>query len=106
MTIFAFCAAASVGALARWGAGSALPRPFGTLAVNVVGAFLLALLAHRSVGGDVALGIGGLGALTTFSTLIDDLHDLWARDRFHAVGYVGATMVLGVGAAWAGLQFV
>lgn len=56
----------------RTGAGF----PWGTLAVNIVGAFLLGLLmalsADRAVvsaGWRVFLGVGVLGGFTTFSTL-------------------------------------
>jgi len=44
--------------------------PWGTLAVNVSGAFLLGLLAGATLHGDVLVvaGTGALGSYTTFST--------------------------------------
>jgi CrcB protein len=44
--------------------------PWGTLTVNVSGAFLLGLLAGQGVRGDalVLYGTGALGSYTTFST--------------------------------------
>ena len=65
-----------VGALARFGltlvvADRFHPHlPVGTLAVNLSGAFLLGLLAGAAVEGDarLLLGVGLLGAYTTFST--------------------------------------
>lgn len=104
MTAVAFAVLAAIGALVRWRMGVALPRPLGTLAVNVVGAFLLALFIGGGTGGDIAVSAGGLGALTTFSTVIDDLNVLWARRQWHAVMYGSATVALGVGAALVGLQ--
>lgn len=64
------------GALARFGltllvADRLHPHlPLGTLAVNLSGSFLLGLLAGASVEGDarLLLGVGALGAYTTFST--------------------------------------
>ena len=53
--------------------GKALP--FGTLAVNIIGSFLLAVLYGFIERGEIAeqpfralIGVGMLGALTTFST--------------------------------------
>ncbi|MGZ0217542.1 MAG: fluoride efflux transporter FluC, partial [Acidimicrobiales bacterium] len=85
-------------------AGVVLPRPLATLLVNIIGAFLLAAFVDSQSGSDVAVGVGGIGALTTFSTVVDDLGELWAIRRSRAVAYGVATIVLGVGAAWLGLQ--
>jgi len=74
------------------------------LLVNIIGAFLLAAFEDSQSGSDVAVGVGGIGALTTFSTVVDDLGELWAIRRSRAVAYGVATIVLGVGAAWLGLQ--
>lgn len=104
MTTLAFCALAGSGAILRWRTGAMLPRPLGTLLVNVAGAFLLAVLADSQGGSDIAVGLGGIGAFTTFSTLVDDLSVLWIDRRSQAVAYGTATVVLGVGAAWLGLQ--
>ncbi len=104
MILAAFVLLAGVGAIVRWRAGVALPRPAGTLLVNVAGSFLLAAFIDSQSGPDVAVGIGGIGALTTFSTLVDDFMVLWADRRSRAVAYMTATLVLGVGAAWLGLQ--
>jgi fluoride exporter len=49
---------------------AAADLPFGTLAVNVSGAFLLGLVAGAGLSGDAALlaGTAALGSYTTFST--------------------------------------
>jgi fluoride exporter len=96
----------AAGALSRYGIGVAVgPRafPWGTLAINVVGAFLLGWL----LGGDrfsttttVALGAGFLGAFTTFSTFAWEATALVREDRAGAaLGYVGASVALGLGAS-------
>jgi CrcB protein len=71
--------------IARW-VGEAIDArfPLGTFLINVSGSFLLgllgALLAERLVpGGDavrLALGVGFLGAFTTFSTFEYETHAL------------------------------
>ncbi|MCL6571357.1 MAG: CrcB family protein [Bacillus sp. (in: Bacteria)] len=52
--------------------------PIGTLAVNLTGAFLLGLLVGMHVVGDyyTLLGIGFMGAFTTFSTMMLELDQL------------------------------
>ena len=68
--------AGALGALARHGTGRAMARalalgaPWGVLAVNLLGAFLLGLLvgARPVDTALVAIGTGFLGSFTTFST--------------------------------------
>ncbi|GAA1141646.1 CrcB protein [Kitasatospora gansuensis] len=89
---------------ARYGAGF----PWGTLAVNVGGSLLLGVVAGVcSARGQLLLGTGLCGALTTYSTFSYDLLRLTeggggggARGR--AAGYLLATLVAGIGAAWVG----
>jgi len=75
----------------------------GTLVVNVVGSGVLGALSGASglSAGVLALvGTGFCGALTTFSTFGADvvrLVDL--RRLLSALGYVAATLALGLGAA-------
>jgi len=69
--------------------------PFGTLLVNLVGAFLLGLLVGSQVGEIYMLliGIGLLGSLTTFSTLNKELYSLQNHPKtwflYFLVTYVG-----------------
>jgi fluoride exporter len=78
----------------------------GTLTVNVVGSAVLgALLGQHAVpAGVVALvGTGFCGTLTTFSTFGFDIVRL-VEERLvgRALGYLAASLVLGLGAAAAG----
>ena len=98
----------AAGALARYGVASAIGErsfPIGTLAINVVGAFLLGALLASGASSMVrtAVGVGFLGAFTTFSTFAVEARDL---DRSAAAVYVVASVVLGIAAATAGRAVV
>ena len=75
----------------------------GTLVVNVLGSALLgAVLGAGSVPAPVValIGTGFCGTLTTFSTFGADVVRLVEeRALGRALGYLAATLVLGVGAA-------
>lgn len=77
----------------------------GTLAINLAAAFLLGLSASwDGVAGD-GIRIGLLGAASTWSTLANELALLLRHRRFTRAGvYVVLSLVLGVGAAWIGLE--
>lgn len=86
---------------ARWGATPTA----GTLTVNVLGSFVLALAVAAGVDGSwlALVGTGFCGALTTFSTLALELQDAFGDERPRdAVVNVVLSLVLGVGAAWLG----
>ena len=85
--------------------------PWGTLAVNVLGSFLMGALAvwltRRGSGPDalrLALATGLLGGFTTFSTFSLDAVSLWQRgDAGAAVAYVAVSVAAGIGGLLAGL---
>lgn len=84
--------------------------PYGTLLINGSGSFVLGLLAglaeHHGVGAALVtvLGTGLLGAYTTFSTFAVDSVGLAERGRLRtSVVNIGASVVLGLGAAGFGL---
>lgn len=111
LTAVGFVAAAGVAAVLRSLVGRRLNRPaglpVGTLAANVAGALALGLLAGWEAPAITIVGVGGVGALTTFSTLAVEVDALLAADRGGtALAYVGLTVGLGVGAAGAGLALV
>ncbi|NNM72284.1 fluoride efflux transporter CrcB [Enterovirga aerilata] len=90
--------------------------PWGTLAVNVVGSFLMGLiagwLAFRVEAGwaqpvrlFVATGI--LGGFTTFSAFSLDAMLLWERgEAALAAGYVAGSIILSIGALALGLALL
>ena len=104
LIIFGFTALAGAGAGLRFLAPDRWPGGHrGTLLVNVAGSLILGLLAGTSAPVPVVVGVGGLGAFTTFSTFAADTLDLAADRPVRAVGHVLTTVVLGVTAAAAGL---
>jgi fluoride exporter len=83
--------------------------PLSTLVINAVGAFLLGAVVARiwSTAPSwlrAGLGAGLLGSFTTFSAFAVSLVSLTAAGEVvPALGYLGLTLVLGLGAAWLGL---
>jgi CrcB protein len=99
------------GALIRFGVGLVVARrlgrafPYGTLTINLTGAFALGLLQGLSASPTVVTlaGTATLGAYTTFSTWMFETERLaQERDRSRAVVYVAVSVVGGFGAALAG----
>lgn len=105
------------GAVARYQLDSLISRhargafPWGTLVVNLTGCFLLGLLFTVSSGRldanpalRTALTVGFLGAYTTFSTFSLQAVRLTEDGAVGlALGYVAASVVVGLLAAWAGM---
>ena len=116
--LLVFCGG-GVGALARYYVGVATLRtlgpgwPYGTFTVNVAGGFIMGALtgwlAFR--GGSqqdhlrLLLAVGVLGGFTTFSSFsLETANMLERRDYGAAALYVIASVVLAVGALFAGLM--
>ncbi len=106
----------AVGGMARFGVGAAFDRwlgdglPWGTLVVNVTGAFALGWLAAWMVDHGTtlwaALAVGVLGSYTTVSALALQMAVLaeaqaWGR----AALYLAATLAAGLGAVALGFTF-
>ncbi|WP_046175847.1 fluoride efflux transporter FluC [Domibacillus indicus] len=79
--------------------------PFGTLFVNLAGAFLLGLLIERGIRESSLLlwGTGFLGAFTTFSTWMFEIHEMSAKK---AAFYAVLTCLPGFFGAWLGMRVV
>ena len=81
--------------------------PFGTLAVNLSGAFVLGLFVGAALGGDEyrILGTGLIGGYTTYSTWALESHRLGEDGelRLGAANFAVA-LVLGLAAAWIGRE--
>jgi len=100
----------ALGAVARHAVYLALKRradvPRGTLAVNVVGSFVLGWLTVAGIGGDAMtfLGTGACGAFTTFSSFSFETFQLLERGKQTkavlngAVNLVGALGAIGLAA--------
>ena len=79
--------------------------PFGTLAVNLTGAFALGVLHGAGVGGDALrlAGTGLLGAYTTFSTWTLESHRLGEDGRLRlGLANLLVSLVLGLACVWLG----
>ena len=98
--------AGALGTLARYGIGVAAGKtlgtsfPYGTLAVNVLGCFLMGAIAHVAVSSEMlsptarlALTVGFLGGLTTYSSFNLETTQLLGRGAWFAVVNVGLTLV-------------
>ncbi|WP_134701927.1 fluoride efflux transporter CrcB [Ammoniphilus sp. YIM 78166] len=108
-----------VGAIIRYYCGkfimerSKLHFPLGTWIINITGSFFLGSLAHLYLLEQVAnwiwffLGIGFLGAYTTFSTFGYETIQLIQKKRLKtAILYILTSTTLGIAFAWIGFQAV
>jgi fluoride exporter len=115
--VAAVAAGGAVGGSLRYGLGLAFPVlpgqfPWVIFAENLAGAFLLGLLLALMLDRWRALGLlrpflatGVLGSFTTFSNLSLDTVHLVAQGRLAlALLYSAASLVLGLAAAFAGMQ--
>ena len=107
----------ALGAMARYAVAMGATRlagngfPWGTLVANVVGCLLLGCLAEWALHSEAlspwmqkGLGIGVLGALTTFSTFAHDTFRLAEEGRMaHAAGNLGLNLALGFTAVCLGV---
>lgn len=84
--------------------------PFGTLAVNLVGCFVIGLLSQLTESRGVftpetrgLVFIGVLGGFTTFSSFGNDTMNLFrAGQTVNALVNVGANVILGLALVWLG----
>ncbi|HEX4563996.1 MAG TPA: CrcB family protein [Solirubrobacteraceae bacterium] len=109
MTAGLVALAGAGGVLLRYGISSAVhgeALPWVTVAINVVGSFLLGMLvvAHwASPQTRAALGVGLLGGFTTFSTwTVQAFLDVEAGEPARGAVLVLASVALGLGAAAGG----
>ena len=115
LTLMQVALGGALGAMARYLAGMAALRalgpgfPWATLAVNVLGSFLMGILvvalAHFSANRLAPfLMTGLLGGFTTFSAFSLDALTLWERGATaQAAAYVAASVALSLAAIGAGL---
>lgn len=115
---FLIALGSALGGMARyWCTGFAAQRvgevfPWGTLAVNVIGSFLIGVLGALSeahapwyIGPATRqfLMVGLLGGFTTFSAFsLQTLNLLRAGESLHAAAYVAASVAVCLLAVWLG----
>ncbi|MBN2446454.1 MAG: fluoride efflux transporter CrcB [Phycisphaerae bacterium] len=107
-----------VGGVMRWMVGGWVQRlssgafPIGTLAVNIIGCFLIGLLTVALPGRllvreefRIALLVGLLGGFTTFSTFgLETFALLNDGQAWRALLNVAGSVVLGLAAVWLGYR--
>lgn len=110
--------AGALGALSRWGLGQRLATwgagnyPWGTLAANLSGCFLLGLVMSlgnhaRWMSEDLRmiLAVGFIGSLTTFSTWeFETLNLVRGGEMLLAAGNLAVNVFFGFVLIWAGLR--
>jgi CrcB protein len=107
-TVLQVAVGGAIGAVARFGVSALVVFPIGTLAVNVVGSFLIGVLwvwaASRGAAALPFLMTGVLGGFTTFSAFSLDTMRLVEDGRITgALGYVLASVMLSLLACALGL---
>ena len=81
--------------------------PIATLAVNVIGSFVLGLLLNTHGDMRYLFGVGFAGAFTTWSTLAVEVHNLiHSKKSTTAFTYLVLTLILGISAAAFGVKLV
>ena len=107
--------AGAAGALSRYGISVWMKSafgdgfPYGTLLVNVGGCLVLGLMTEMldemaSKNMRMVIGVGFLGALTTFSTFgVETIHKAHQGQLAVAVANVALNLVLGIGFAAIGI---
>ena len=99
----------ALGAVLRYAVQSRLPSetfPTGTLAVNVIGSFVLTLVTVAGSGDTTVLlvGVGACGAFTTFSSFsFETVRLVETGHRWQATAYAAGSLVcslVAAGLAW------
>jgi CrcB protein len=117
LQILAIAGGGALGAVARFGVSTGVYRwlgrdfPWGTLAVNVIGSFvmglLFVLLLERGLfppEARAAVLVGFLGAFTTFSTFsLETLSLIEQGESIRALLNVAVSVLLCLAACWAGM---
>ena len=94
----------------RWIVGFEWGRsfPWATFGINVLGSFVLGVVAvtcAQRPGWRALLGVGVCGGFTTFSTFSVESLNLIEQERYAAAaGYVIGSVLAGLLGAWAGMR--
>lgn len=96
-----------IGAVCRYGVSYFIPSPngfpYGTLAANLLGCFLLSFLLNQSTLKQklspelfAAIGTGVIGSFTTFSTFMVETVTIYETNMLLAISYVGISILGGL----------
>lgn len=87
--------------------------PYGTLAVNIIGCFLIGIVYGLSARGNINvewrlfLATGVLGGFTTFSSFSNDTVSLLRDAQYlHAFSYVALSVLVGLVATFGGISLI
>jgi CrcB protein len=88
--------------------------PFATFTVNIIGSFIIGLVLALSIKDEnflnswkLFLATGVCGGFTTFSALSAENVVLLQNGKyFIALGYIAASVALGIAAAWLGFKLI
>lgn len=120
MDFFLVFIGSGIGGMARHGVGVLALKwfgrgfPFGTLAINIVGSFLIGIVAEYWAiksglpqPARLFLTTGVIGGFTTFSAFSLETMLLWERGQpLLAAAYVTASVVLSIGALFGALCLI
>ena len=105
MTIILVFAGGILGGITRYLLGKALPPYLGTLIANMCACLILGVIARLfDAFAYTAGGVGFAGALSTWSTLANELGNLLKTHNYRLfAGYLTATIIGGLAALQLGL---
>ena len=107
----------AIGSMLRYAATLLLNSkyfPYATLAVNIIGSFIIGLVFAISIKNEnflnnwkLFLATGICGGFTTFAAFSLETMELLQREKIGmAVTYIGLSIVLGIAAAFFGYQLI
>lgn len=113
LNILFIAAGGALGSVARYSMGRLVTQqmphgfPWGTLAVNVLGSFLIGLCVHflpRDSHLKLLIVTGFLGGFTTFSAFSIESLTLLKSNPVYGVLYIGMSVILSLGAVYFGAK--
>lgn len=109
VVVVGFTLAAALGAVIRYVVGAFLNNefPYGTLLVNLASSAALGFMVGAGIDPQwfVVVAVGGMGALSTWSTAATEAADMARRNEGRlALAYLAMMVLTGILVAWIGIQ--